>query len=31
VDFLGRPWAQNWEKFFEQDWERPAAQPEQGQ
>ena len=25
VDFLGRPWAQNWEKFFEQGWERPAA------
>lgn len=23
VDFLGRPWAQNWEKFFEQGWERP--------
>jgi hypothetical protein len=20
---LGRPWAQNWEKFFEQGWERP--------
>ena len=31
VDFLGRPWAQNWEKFFEQDWERPATQAEQGQ
>jgi hypothetical protein len=24
VDFLGRPWAQNWQKFFEQGWERPA-------
>jgi hypothetical protein len=23
VDFLGRPWAQNWEKYFEQGWERP--------
>ncbi len=23
IDFLGRPWAQNWEKFFEQGWERP--------
>jgi hypothetical protein len=23
VDFLGRPWAQNWEKFFEQGWEHP--------
>ncbi len=30
IDFLGRPWAQNWEKFFEQDWERPAL-PEAGQ
>ena len=26
IDFLGRPWAQNWEKFFEQGWERPADQ-----
>ena len=25
IDFLGRPWAQNWEKFFEQGWERPPA------
>ena len=24
VDYLGRPWAQNWEKFFEQGWQRPA-------
>jgi hypothetical protein len=23
VDFLGRPWAQNWEKYFEQGWTRP--------
>jgi len=23
IDFLGRPWAQNWEKFFEQGWEKP--------
>jgi hypothetical protein len=23
IDFLGRPRAQNWEKFFEQGWERP--------
>ncbi len=23
VDFFGRPWAQNWEKHFEQGWERP--------
>jgi len=30
IDFLGRPWAQNWEKFFEQGWERPPL-PEAGQ
>jgi hypothetical protein len=24
VDYFGRPWAQNWEKFFEQGWEHPA-------
>jgi hypothetical protein len=24
VDFFERPWAQNWEKHFEQGWERPA-------
>ena len=24
IDFLGRPWALNWEKFFEQGWERPS-------
>jgi hypothetical protein len=24
VDYFGRPWAQNWEKHFEQGWERPA-------
>jgi hypothetical protein len=24
IDFLGRPWAQNWEKFFEQGWDRPS-------
>ena len=24
IDFFGRPWAQNWEKHFEQGWERPA-------
>ena len=23
VDYYGRPWAQNWEEHFEQDWERP--------
>jgi hypothetical protein len=24
VDYFGRPWAQNWEKYFEQGWEHPA-------
>ena len=23
VDYFGRPWAQNWEKYFEQGWEHP--------
>jgi hypothetical protein len=23
VDYYGRPWAKNWEKYFEQDWEKP--------
>jgi hypothetical protein len=23
IDFFGRPWAQNWEKYFEQRWEHP--------
>ena len=24
IDFFGRPWAQNWEEHFEQDWEQPT-------
>ena len=24
IDYYGRPWAQNWEKHFEQGWEKPA-------
>jgi hypothetical protein len=24
IDYYGRPWAQNWEKWFEQGWDRPA-------
>jgi hypothetical protein len=28
VDYFGRPWAQNWEKHFEQGWERPENQGE---
>jgi hypothetical protein len=23
IDYFGRPWAQNWEKHFEQGWDRP--------
>jgi hypothetical protein len=23
IDYFGRPWAQNWEKHFEQGWKRP--------
>ena len=23
IDYFGRPWSQNWEKHFEQGWERP--------
>ena len=23
VDYYGRPWAQNWEQFFEVGWEKP--------
>jgi hypothetical protein len=24
IDYFGRPWAQNWEKYFEQGWEQTA-------
>ena len=24
VDYYGRPWAKNWEKWFEQGWDKPA-------
>ena len=24
VDFYGRPWAQVWDKYFEQGWDKPA-------
>ena len=24
IDYLGRPWAQNWEEHFEQGWQKPA-------
>jgi hypothetical protein len=26
VDYYGRPWAKNWEKFFEAGWEKPDAE-----
>ncbi|MBI2149960.1 MAG: hypothetical protein HYU27_05070 [Acidobacteria bacterium] len=26
VDYYGRPWAKNWEKYFEKDWEKPEAE-----
>jgi len=25
VDFYGRPWAKNWEKYFEKGWDKPAS------
>jgi hypothetical protein len=25
VDYYGRPWAQVWEKYFEQGWDKPAS------
>lgn len=24
IDYYGRPWAQNWEKYFEAGWDKPA-------
>jgi hypothetical protein len=26
VDYYGRPWAKNWEKYFEADWEKPDTE-----
>jgi hypothetical protein len=25
VDYYGRPWAKNWEKYFEAGWDKPAT------
>ena len=25
VDYYGRPWAKNWEKYFEQGWDKPDS------
>ncbi len=27
IDYYGRPWAQNWEKWFEQGWTSPPMMP----
>jgi hypothetical protein len=26
IDYYGRPWAQNWERFFEQGWDKPSEE-----
>jgi hypothetical protein len=26
VDYYGRPWAKNWEKYFEADWDKPQEE-----
>ena len=26
VDYYGRPWAKNWEKWFEQGWDKPSSE-----
>ena len=26
VDYYGRPWAKNWELYFEKDWEKPEPE-----
>jgi hypothetical protein len=30
IDYLGRPWAKVWEKYFEAGWEKPADSAPQG-
>jgi hypothetical protein len=25
VDYYGRPWAKNWEEYFEKGWDKPAT------
>ena len=27
INLFGRPWAQNWEEYFEQGWEKPPIEP----
>ena len=26
IDYYGRPWAKNWEKWFEQGWDKPSSE-----
>ena len=26
IDYYGRPWAKNWEKYFEKDWDKPEEE-----
>jgi hypothetical protein len=26
IDYYGRPWAKNWEKWFEKDWDKPESE-----
>jgi hypothetical protein len=26
VDYYGRPWAKNWEAYFEKGWDKPAEE-----
>jgi hypothetical protein len=30
IDYYGRPWAQNWEKWFEKGWDKPEEQAAPG-
>jgi len=30
IDHYGRPWAQNWEKYFEQGWDKPESEEAPG-
>ena len=27
IDYYGRPWAKNWEKYFEAGWDKPQDVP----
>jgi hypothetical protein len=30
VDYYGRPWAKNWEKYFEAGWDKPGEVEQEG-